>query len=138
MRALLPLFTLLISASAYASDWVFVTDTDDETIFVDKSSIVQIGKYKKAWVWHDGKSARFLDSSSSFDTYLSTLELSLARCDERTSSYIRDIYYEKSSMKGKVVYSYGEELSKAKFQDVVPNSVGENIFNYICRKNHSK
>ena len=46
------LFVLLLSISSVVqAQWIFVNESDDDTVevFIEKSTIQQIGKYKRAW-----------------------------------------------------------------------------------------
>jgi len=130
-RACIFLF-LTIPATSFGSCWVDVYTDKEEDIYLNYCSIVQVGKYKKAWVrwvYADNKQT----SNSPSKEYDETKQLTYFDCDLRSSSVVKVIYYSPEP-ENKVVDNWSKPFKSSELQDEVPDSLGDAILKAACRK----
>jgi hypothetical protein len=110
---------------AFARQWVSVSYNPN--ILIDVDSIKGSGYTRTFW----SKTEYYEDRSLGFNRYRSTTSLSYVNCRNETLGFIRTVFYDRD---GQVVDELDlsntppELLAKG----VVPDSVGEQIFRYVC------
>lgn len=128
---LVPLVLLaLLAAQAHAASWVRVGRAGGNDFYVDKGSITQVDKQKKAWTMQSFKSEQTVRDGPK---YMSVKALHLYSCDERTSTLQTQVFYEGGMGKGNIVLNFKYE--KYNPEDIVPDSNSENAFKLVCGKN---
>lgn len=116
-------FALLPSLSS-ASDWAQI----DETIYVDRDSIVKDGRFTKAWIRVDYADEQKGDEATNFKPYDSITYFTRFDCRHRSSADKKAVYYDSE---GNVVSSIALP-HPAQFEEVVPDSIGEKELKYVC------
>lgn len=120
----------ILASSASASDWNLVYSDQDQSIFVDKSSISMKGKYRKAWSqWIYVKPKKDIYGSD----YAASRNLEYYDCTEKTSSTLQYVTYKTGDI-SEVVRPYSYDLKNVRFDDIIPDTIGELLFKYVCEK----
>lgn len=125
---------LTIPIICYGSCWVDVYTDKQTDIYLDSCSIVQVGKYKKAWLrWV------FADTSetSTSKEYDETKQLTYFDCALRSSAYVNIIYYSPDS-DSKVVDSWNIQFKSSDLVDAAPDTLGEIVLDAVCRSKRRK
>jgi hypothetical protein len=111
-----------------------VTITDDAIVEVDVSSIVFVGKLKKAWFKWSHLTDQDVPKGARIDykdaTYSTQLSLNYYNCAERTSGSVQTAYRDD---KGNVVGSFAMSPALATYTEVIPESIGESMLERVCR-----
>lgn len=112
-----------------SSRWTRVSHSTTFAVFLDKESIVTTPKLRKAWLL-----TTYDPDTAATQGYQSAKSLWLYRCQERQSAIIQDILYRDKFGSGDVV-RIGAQIGQdqARFEDVVPGSVGESQLNAVCK-----
>lgn len=124
----------ILASNAYSADWKLVGRSDKTYAFVDDSSIVAQKANRKAWIMWSDIEEDSKPSSGSLPVTRSAKVLSHFNCAERTSADVQRITYSGFGGEGESITSQKYTVSPASFFEVVPDTVGETIFNYICGK----
>jgi hypothetical protein len=129
MRKILILFFLC--GNAFASDWHSISENPEISVSVDKQSISTSGSWRKAWVSYTyGSPLKVSDYTTK--TYQSIKNLSAFNCQDRTSASMQSVLYSGQYGNGDSVSSYVVPKNKLDFSDVVPDTHGEAILNFVC------
>jgi hypothetical protein len=131
-RLLIGLVALWVALPVAATKWAPVTiSTDSEQVWVDRSSIVWHASYVRAWFLWDFPAPQTTSKGKSF---VSMKLLSYFNCSLRQLSSRQVLYYDHPHGIGQPVesYAYVIEQVKLSMQDVVPDTSGEQILNYVC------
>lgn len=124
---------------AIASDWVAVsTDDNKNVVSVDTSSIAPKGKYTKAWLLWNYDTQQILEEVSPSKKYYSSKGLTYFDCTEGTSALIQITYYEYQAGVGVPVQSLAFDSTKVRYQDFVPDTMGEAIHKFVCKNSRNK
>jgi hypothetical protein len=115
---------------AHAALWQPVTSDQELTVSVDLTSVSKAGKYIKAWTNWQYASQQVSSGPPTF-YYASSKFLMYFSCPTRTFSVTQLHYYSES---GTVVKSFNYKLSDDGFNEVIPDSHGEAILTYLCKK----
>lgn len=122
MKRLLPL--LFVMSSASAADWVLVGINKAAEVHVDKSSVAKEGKYRKAWTqW-----VYYQHQTHAKGKFNTTKTLAYFSCKERKGTITSVYHY----YVGDIVSETVGDLSGAQFFDVIPDSMNEAMFKYVC------
>jgi len=122
----------LFSSSARSADWKLVGQSSNYYAHVDTSSIVTQKKYRKAWVMWSEIEEESRPSSGSLPIARSSKILSYYNCAEHSSFEAQRTEYDDFFGRGKSIRSLAFPLSNSGFNEIVPDTVGESVFNYIC------
>jgi hypothetical protein len=121
---------ILLVGNATAADWRYVTATDNAQIFMDfDSTVYQDGDKVKAWFLYEYGGPQ-LDSGNR--KYLSSKRLVYFDCFQHSMVTVQSIRYGKESGSGDVVSTVSTPLSRAVFEDVVPETIGETMQQVAC------
>lgn len=132
MRKLILAITLIISTFAFAQDetgWKYIGDTNDGSEIYVK--IESIDTYlKEAWVKmtnpvisKKNKVGKIIKSGGGY-----SIGYWAVKCEDKTFSLSSRMKY---NSKGAVL-SQGEEYLDPRDERIIPDTVGEHIFKYIC------
>jgi len=123
------LLFLTISASAIAAEWEVVSAASTISIEIDKASIVQQkAGVRKAW-------SRFwrhpLQQTPDGQQYSRLMQLSLYNCNDRTIGVMQRHFFndEKSDSSVESNHFSPKEIQ---FDEVIPDSHGDVILNFVC------
>ena len=112
--------------------WVEVGGNDKITAYVDRQSLRREGARVKVWSkWVYTVAKETFDTPKK--TYLSTKDFSIYRCDGRTYATLQSIKYASADGSGEVVDTSSYPESKALFDEIAPETIGESILEYVCR-----
>lgn len=121
----------LMSFEAFSADWKSITSTDGGFIFVDTSTVLQVGKYRKAWILWD-----YITPQKTPDypgvMYKSIKELDYYDCDSNQSAAIQELLYDDMAGLGKNVRSSGGTFYPWAMKDVAPDTVGQAMLKFVC------
>lgn len=76
---------MLAASSAFAADWSLVAGNEDEIVFVDRSSIQQDGKLKKARMLHSYSKVRTIGDKAF--PHKSAILLYAVSCEDRSLGF---------------------------------------------------
>ena len=100
----------LFSCSYAWAEWELISSNDDFNYYVDKSTVSRKKNQSKIWIKISYREPRELNN---YGKYLSLVSLDLHDCNEKTFKGLSSTAYEDKEAKGKVVYFFTEEESKA-------------------------
>lgn len=130
--SILFLALLLLPTLAPAQErWVYVGGNDDVDAFVDKQSLRRTGSKVKAWVRVNYSTPR--DSGDSKKKFQSAVSLSMHNCADRTSSTLQVAQYSSIGGTGETVWSMTCEDKPSTYSDVIPETIGEAVLEYVCK-----
>lgn len=125
---------LLISTVAFAEKWVVVANDGGVGIGVDTESVVALKSgERKAWVEYVYSTPQPLSEGKTFERFIAS---TLHKCDERSTAWSRIISFDKATGGSEV-----DDINlndRPKYKDIVPGSVAEIAFNYVCDFNLKK
>ena len=123
-------FTALVAATlaapVLAADWVFITESasNKDKYYIDRQSIrLMPNGYKRAWVRNDyNKPSEFGDTSSKLYYEYD--------CNQGRRRILSASFY-----KGEEVTTSAKPVgSNAEWSYILPDSVSESLFEFVCRK----
>ena len=118
----------MMSTSVFAG-WELVGSSNDNRVYVDKSSIQRKGRMAKMWSMIDyfKPQQNNLDkphaSSQTYDEY---------NCEEQSIRYITILRFSKPSGNGDILLDHTNENEK--FSSINPNSVDQLLWKIACGK----
>lgn len=127
-KAVIVAMLAVVSGSAVA-EWVEITRTDSETIYINPATVRKTGDVVKLWVLVDFRKAKSFDESKA---YLSEQMQTEYDCKEERRRTLYFIQHSKNLGAGEVVYS-GTSLNKD-WNPVAPGSLGETAWKFACGK----
>jgi hypothetical protein len=124
----LPSLTVVPDERKPEAKWMRIARGKDFTVYLDRGSLVSTSKYRKAWLMssYDSRETGFGRG------YQSSKELWMFRCTARQSALIQNIRYAEAVGGGAVLHTYAAKPENAPFEDVVPDSVGEEALQRVC------
>lgn len=131
---LLVAVTALFAYNAYAANWELVGMNDNTLVYVDDSSIVMSKGARKAWTMWSDKEGFVRPASRTEAPSKSSKVLSYYNCSERTTADVQSTTYAETAGQGQVVDSNKVTLRDSLYYDVTPDTLGETIFEYVCKK----
>lgn len=134
LKALLATAISALSFQAQAADWKLIGIGDNAIVYVDDASIVMIKGKRKAWTMWSDKEGYVRPAGGNEAPSKSSKVLSYYNCSERTSADVQSTTYSEMVGQGEVVASQKVTLRDSIFYDVTPDTLGETIFEYVCRK----
>jgi hypothetical protein len=122
MKFSLLLVALLACGTAQAADWVQITKSGNEVVFVDRSRIKINGNIRQAWFKSNYAPHTFKFGGGT--KYVSSfISLTSFNCNEQTYDLLSAVaYYEDGT----------NQAGAGVAAPVVPDSVGEAQMNYLC------
>lgn len=138
------LLTLLLLASTGISQderWKILTFSDEYLYFYDSLTANRNGQIIKAWIklipWDKDSvikekknKASFLDSDK-YDQFSYTLMFFAFNCSLKAYKLIRYLDYNED---GKAIKSYNYNEKEIEWEDVIPNTLGEELLIKLCQK----
>lgn len=128
---------MVTAHTALASDWQLVSGDQTLKTYVDTESLAHRGRYVKAWFLWDYASVQKGEYFPS-NQFQSRKTLWYISCSEKTFAQIQALTYTGNAGAGKVVTSDAFPVDAAQFEDVVPDSIGETLVNYVCKREGAK
>ncbi|MDP1594154.1 MAG: hypothetical protein Q8L80_07920 [Gallionella sp.] len=119
---------IVFSTGAFSSEWVYVGSVPGESeVKVDKSSIASTLKSnRKAWVLftYNEKQTQKSAPYAQYDELKALWRINCSTHEVGTKAVVW-------RLEGNLVDS--TDIQSTSFNDVVPDSIGEIVFNYVCR-----
>ena len=131
MRVILGLLLAFFSCIATAADWYYIKSDSDLSVYVDRKSITFNGNTAKVWSSWDFNTPQPLENSYPQKTFQSVKALDLIDCKQRATANLELVHHE-GKEGGAVVQSESFPRESPKFKEVIPDSFGESILNYVC------
>jgi len=130
MKKLTTLFILCfaICNNSQAAQWVKLSDNNIEKIMLDKQSILQQDKYKRAWVKVEYKTPQKNPETIDKQYNLSKL-LWFFDCSAQKSATSQVFQY----LNSELVYSAGIDAKSAEFIEPVPETDMDIAMRYVCQ-----
>ncbi|MDO9419974.1 MAG: hypothetical protein Q7T66_04850 [Herminiimonas sp.] len=117
-------------SNAQAADWRLVGQSNTAYAYVDLSSIVKLKATRKAWImWTD------IEEVSKTSGPRSSKVLMHFNCTERSSARAQFTMYAGFEGQGETIASSKYPIVASSFDEVIPDTVGEQIFIFVCGKN---
>ncbi|MCM1511954.1 MAG: hypothetical protein NC112_02395 [Oxalobacter formigenes] len=128
--AALLLFAFFSLNACAEENWQFVIASDNEEIYVDTNSIGKVGKYKTAEsIFNYSVPARAPGTKFSF---ISDRSLFFFDCQKKRFGRATQILYSRPKGEGESLMTFSGKIEDIRFQKVVPETIGENFFNFVC------
>lgn len=133
-KTLILLFFAFFFLNAHAEEnWQFVIASDNEEIYVDTETIGKVGKYKRAWsIFNYSVPARAPGTKFNF---ISDRSLFFFDCKKKRFGRATQILYSQPKGEGESLMTFSGKMDDIRFQKVVPDTIGENFFNFVCTTN---
>jgi hypothetical protein len=131
MKPAVALVVMLLSSAAHAATWEYVTEAENYIIGVAPSTIAPVKNYRKAWVLFNYRAPEKHQEYPSPE-FRSIKQLSYFDCTAKQSTNVQTVYYDGEMGGGKSVKSYSWKFQTDNLEDIVPDSTGESILNYVC------
>ena len=130
MKRLIALFILCFALcnNSQAAQWVKLSDNNIEKIMLDKQSILQQDKYKRAWVKVEYKTPQKNPETIDKQYNLSKL-LWFFDCSAQKSATSQVFQY----LNSELVYSAGIDAKSAEFIEPVPETDMDIAMRYVCQ-----
>lgn len=125
----------LTSASALATDWKLISETEDKdkitSWYVDMTSIVREEEYLRAFLRTSWSAPQYGPDKT---PYQSSTYLNYFDCDTGKIAYTANTYFVSTEPEGKPVHQEPEQpVTKLKFHRVKPGSAGEARLQFVCK-----
>lgn len=118
---------------SHSATWVEIGGNDEVVVFIDTESIRKTGNLVKTWLKWDWTKAQDIPGSFPAKTYRAEKQLQVSDCQNRNLAVVQGVRY--TALDGNVVVdSYGVIEKNWKFSEVVPETIGETIINFACKK----
>lgn len=112
--------------------WKYVAESDNGArYFVHKSSAVRNGSKIEAWELINNPE---LQEDRSGKPYKSEKHFTQFDCSKRTTAIKSLFYYDEDMGSGNRVFAYNVASSDQEAHPVMPDTVGESVFNAVCQK----
>ncbi|WP_265256831.1 surface-adhesin E family protein [Verminephrobacter aporrectodeae] len=129
-KHLLAAIILSCTASvATAANWKLVSSWDKGMIYVDTVSIAKSPLGRKAWFWTELYSPQKGDHGKYFSSEVTLYHYD---CQGRSSSIAKMVFYSGATQSGDIVYSWSKKSTKDGLEDIIPGTVGEELFDFVC------
>lgn len=120
-------FGLILCNSGFAANWQFVSVGAKNLISVDTNSIATVDGYKKVWVKISYGEEQTVPST--LKKYVEDKELWYLDCRGKRLTVVSNTSYNAA---GEVQQSERYNFRPASLQDVIPDSNGEEVLDYVC------
>ncbi len=127
------IFCFAICSNSQAAQWVKLSDNNIEKIMLDKQSILQQDKYKRAWVKVEYKTPQKNPETIDKQYNLSKL-LWFFDCSAQKSATSQVFQY----LNSELVYSAGIDSKSAEFIEPVPETDMDIAMRYVCQAEKPK
>jgi len=130
-KLMFALMVILMSTDALA-EWVFVNGNEDFNEYVDLSTLRRTGHRAKLWTLHDNKNVQKIEGMK----HLSMKVYSEFDCQDAYTRATDLVFYSQNMGLGKVINSVNK--LDAEWKPVVPDSVGQSLWETACDENMGK
>jgi len=134
------LLLTLGASAALAADWVRAYLDPEETVYIDRGSIVKKGKYWRSWSRTNFFAPELFRGAPANGTpYSSVRQLVLFDCEEREMYILSATYFRGPDLEGGVVVDDPTTPNeKPLLYPVTPDSVNESRLDYVCQAANAK
>lgn len=139
LYAALLLVSIVESSSVAAQDdrWKPVGINGDAVAWVDSKSLRRTGTKVRAWIRWDWMSPQKTRASTPKE-YRAEKHLAIHDCANRTTTTLQIILYADFAAIGGVVESFSADEATAKPLDIVPETIGEQVLEFVCEATSPK
>ncbi len=132
------IFMLLstFAESSIAADWVKVISKDDTTVFVDMQSLRRTDSKVKVWEKWVFEGDQEIEGTKK--SFRSAKLFKAYHCAEGTALLLEANMYADHDAKSKELYSQSYPDTPSGYNKILPETVGEVIFTYVCKASASK
>jgi hypothetical protein len=131
MKARTAFIALALFSAQASAEWQFIVkDSSGTDYFIDLSTKRQQGQYTLVWEMVDYSKAQQWNGKS----FNSVKQLSVYQCSELRLGGKSSVLYSGKLGMGNTVHNQSQEMRDVKFDDLVPDTVGETLFNIVCGK----
>ncbi len=125
----------LISASAQATEWKLISETEDKdkitSWYVDMTSIVREEEYLRAFLRTSWSAPQYGPDKT---PYQSSTYVNYFDCDTGRIAFTANAYFTSTEPEGNPVHQEPEHpVTKLKFHRVKPGSAGETRMRFVCK-----
>ena len=126
---------VLISATAHATEWKLISETEDKdkitSWYVDMTSIVREEEYLRAFLRTSWSAPQYGPDKT---PYQSSTYVNYFDCDTGKIAYTGNSYFISTEPEGKPVHQEPEQpVTKLKFHRVKQGSAGEARMLFVCK-----
>jgi hypothetical protein len=125
--------TLLAAGTVHAADWRPVGLAATAITYIDQNSVVETGRYRKAWAMYDSQESRKLENTYPVQYYKSFKSLYYFDCDERRFGVFQITYYPDGQGDGEQIKSFSNQFNPSQLTEVAPDTVGEALLEFVCK-----
>lgn len=122
------LLLFFVAGASSAANWYIVRADDARAFLVDLDSIADVSGYKKIWTKEFLFKERPIPSDT-FKSYVSQVGLWYYDCKEKKTSVPANYFYNKD---GEVIGGTTRQFKPSQMEDVIPDSIGEEIGKIAC------
>jgi hypothetical protein len=130
------LILTLLSITAKAQDWIFIDSSVNSDIFYVKSTYVtkrqdfENNTIIKVWTKREAKVATIVKNGKEIKVYnVRILQLKEYNCTQQQTNIISQTVY---NSQGKIIDSFQFQDYEQKWNDVVPESIGQAVLDKVC------
>jgi hypothetical protein len=122
---------IVVATAAHPAQWQLVEGSSKLTLHVDVESIRSEGGRVKAWFrWNYAETQYTYPNREPFR---SMKELNYFDCGKRTYAIAQSVAYAERDGRGESPYRAALPFSQLTFEEVIPESIGELMLEYVCR-----
>ena len=132
MKKIAAVLLLLFCVNAHAENWTFVIASESQEIYVDTSSILKSGQTVRAWSIFNYDIAMPVPGTK-FD-FISDRSLFFFDCKRKKMGRAVQVLYSNLNATGDELTTFSGRMSDVEYEDVIPETIGENFFNFVCAK----
>lgn len=131
MKKLTFLLFLVFATNLYASNWekIYFIPQTDATLFIDKDSIVRSSSIVNVWQKIEYNKIWTFEGKFTYNASNTNLSVNCSTREVATKTFM--LLYKGNPSYVSDISTYP---SLNKFLPIVPDSVDEQIFNYVCKK----
>jgi len=125
---LIAVMLMLVAGLAQAAQWMKVSGSAGNTVYIDKASVIKIDKTRKVWSMQNYARQQKTPEGK---LYRSVKMLHVYACEEHTTTLLAQVYYPDAMGKGEPVENY--KFEKFNPEDIVPDSPFDSALAAACK-----
>lgn len=120
-----------LSSVTVSAEWRLVGKTDTQSVFIRRGPMMREGNFLKSWTLWVFQGQRLLRDGVAYNSLKS---LDLYDCKNNTFAIRQSVYYLNVAGEGNPVRSITYNAQESTFEDYVPGTIGEKVFETVCKK----
>ena len=130
MKKLILTILLTITSTSAMAEWTYLTSSNSEDIYIDKSDIREKGNMVKMWDMTDYKS-RQIQTDKDGASFLSTRSLTEYDCLEVKFTTLNITFFSGNLGEGEIVFNHQYDK---KWADIPPDTIVKRLWKTACNK----